>query len=808
MGVVYRGRDTKLERDVAIKVLPEELSRDEERLARFEREARLLAQLNHTNIATLYGFEQADDRQFLVMELVEGETLAQRIARGPLTVGEALSLFIQIADGLEAAHEKGIVHRDLKPPNIKITPDENIKILDFGLAKALSPEEEVSAATSQSPTLTKNTALGAIMGTASYMSPEQSRGKTLDKRTDIWAFGCCLYEALTGNKAFGGETVTDIIAAVVNKEPEWDALASSVPRPVRRLIERCLRKSPRERLRDIGDARLELLEKETDTGAAARGSPSTRQKIAALVAPLLALLVGLLVGTVFETSVVSPPMHLSVEITPAERVGDVGATSVRSTTFLTQLEQPLSRTAIALAPDGQHLVFVGWQDGQQMLFHRPLEAPRARPIPGTEDALNPFFSPDGKWIGFWSDGELKKIAVSGGPPIPLCSVSVIFGASWGDDDVIVFAGWHADLMAVHANGGAPRTLVVRENEGEEMVLPWVLPGANAVLFTVRPEGVSWGETEIVVQLVESGERKTLVEGGAHPVFTESGHLLYVKLGVLWAAPFDPVRLEVLGPAVPVIEDIVQNVQENFLSGRTGAAQISVSASGNLAYLEGGLVEDAGRSLVWVDRNGDAEPLPFDKGRYWFPRLSPDGERIAIGEPEGISILDLRRAIQQRLPGTDLDAHVGVWSPDGARIVFADPGSRTESLFWQLADGSEPPQPLTTSENVHFAGPWNPGASEILFYEGGRESSGATRWDILALPMPPSEGRPRPILADASASEAYAALSPDGRWLAYASNESGHFEVYLRSYPSLDGKQQISKGGGVMPVWSRTGRRCW
>ncbi len=797
MGVVYRARDTKLERDVAIKVLPEELSRDPERLARFEREARLLAQLNHTNIAVLHGFEKDDGRPFLVMELVEGETLAERIARGPITVGEALTLFIQIAEGLEAAHEKGIVHRDLKPPNIKITPDDHIKILDFGLAKAFLSDDDVSAETSQSPTLTKNTALGAIMGTASYMSPEQARGKTVDKRTDIWAFGCCLYEVLTGKKAFEGETVTDVIAAVVNKEPEWNALSASVPRHVRHLIERCLRKSARERVRDIGDARLELLEKETDTGAGVHGAWSTQQKIATVVAPLLALVVGLWVGGVFDTAVVSKPMHVSVEIAPAELIGDAGATSGF---FRLGREQWLTRTALALSPNGEHLVFVGWQDDQQLLFHRPLGAPLAQPILGTENALNPFFSPDGRWIGFWSEGELKKVAFAGGPVIPLCTAAPIFGASWGDDDTIVFAGRISGLMAVAADGGAPRILV-EKNDGEQMVLPWVLPGASAVLFTVRRELSSWGEATIVVQSLESGERKTLVEGGANPVFTESGHLLYVKLGVLWAAPFDPVRLEVSAPAVPVLEGIVQNVQDNSITNRTGAAHISVSASGNLAYLEGGLVEDTGRSLVWVDRNGESERLPFEAGRFWSSRLSPDGGRIAIAEPEGVSILDLRRVIQQRLPESDLDAHVGAWSPDGARIVFADPGSRAVSLFWQLADGSESPQPLTTSQHVQFAGPWNPSSSEILFFE--RERGRAT-WDTFALSMPPSEGNPRPVLTEASSNEFHASFSPDGRWIAYASDESGRFEVYLRSYPSLEGKQQISRSGGVMPIWSRTG----
>ncbi len=413
-GEVYRARDTKLGRDVAIKVLPEELSRDKERSERFEREARLLAQLNHQNIATLHGLDEHDGRLFLIMEVVQGETLAERIARGPIPLDEAIPLFTQMAAGLDAAHGKGIVHRDLKPANAKITPEDQIKILDFGLAKAFAIEQNPSAETSQSPTLTKGTALGVIMGTPGYMSPEQARGKPVDKRTDVWAFGCCLYEALTGKKAFDGETVTDIIAAVVNREPDFEILPAECPQEIRLLLERCLSKNARERPKDIGDLGLTL-------GAArerARLAPPPMTKARSASWPLLVLsyLILAVVSGVVAWSMRPvpdrPTAHLELPIAPAEQLGDGGGHE--------QLVRgAMTRTSVVISQDGRHLAFSGWLGGVPQLFHRPLAAAEARVLPGTEGALNPFFSPDGNWVGFWSGGELKKAPIAGGPVVTL-----------------------------------------------------------------------------------------------------------------------------------------------------------------------------------------------------------------------------------------------------------------------------------------------------------------------------------------------------------------------------------------------------
>ena len=764
MGVVYRARDTKLERDVAIKVLPEELSRDEERLARFEREARLLAQLNHTNIATLYGFEQADDRQFLVMELVEGETLAERIARGPITVGEALSLFIQIADGLEAAHEKGIVHRDLKPPNIKITPDDHIKILDFGLAKAFRPEENVSAATSQSPTLTKNTALGAIMGTASYMSPEQARGKTVDMRTDIWAFGCCLYEALTGKKAFDGETVTDIIAAVVNKEPDWEALPRQTSRSVRWLLQRCLTRDLKKRLRDIREARIlleEPLMEAADVVAPPTASASGKRWVLALVA---ALALGFIAGGVFWSSRTPPPAPLvRYAITLPE--GDRLEAGYRM---------------VAISPDGSHIVYAA----NDQLYLRPLDQMEAVPVRGTHNGQAPFFSPDGRWIGFWDmTGLLKKVPVGAGAPITLWGGSSPWGFSWSPDGTILIGQGSSGISRISENGGDPDLLVAVEGE-ERAADPEMLPDGKTLLFTLR-DGPGRGDAKIVAQSLETGARRTLIVGGSEARYAPSGHLVYASEEDLMAVPFDAERIEVTGGAVALAEEILRD-------SLTGLAHFSFSDRGTLVWVPEQAEEQS--ELVWVDRTGQMAPLSQRRGIFYHPRLSPDGARLAVGLEGDIWILDIARDTLSPLT-TEGGSLAPTWSPDGQWVAF---GSTVEgALHRRRADFSGEAELVLEGEYPMFPAAWALDGDSLAFAE---VRSGNVSTAIVSF----RNGGERHPLLESRFLEADVGFSPDGKWMVYSSDRSGNREVFVQPFEGSGGWMQISTSGGNDPVWSRDG----
>jgi serine/threonine-protein kinase len=489
--------------------------------------------------------------------------------------------------------------------------------------------------------------------------------------------------------------------------------------------------------------------------------------------------------------------YLSLDLSPAEHLGDAGAgVYVADAPGVTA---SLSRTAVAVSPDGRHIVFAGWRGREQRLYLRALDRPEAEPIARTEGAMNPFFSPNGEWIGFWADGQLKKVALAGGPPVPLCDTEPPLGASWGTDDRIVF-GQQTGLWTVPGTGGVPRLLTELEGarRGANHRLPWVLPGGQAILHTLVGGQRRWEEAQIVAQSLTTGERQVLIEGGAHPTYTSSGHLLYVKLGVLWAAPFDPSALELRGPAVPVIEGVAQAAEIALLPVDTGAAQYSVSASGTLVYLPGGLLPPDLRNIVWVDRHGQTEPLPIAAGEYFHPSISPDG-RIAISDQGTSSILvvDLGRGVSQKLPAPGVN--VGAWHPDGGRIAFGWSEGGARNLFWQPADGSGSAVRLTDSPNAQFAGEWFSQGSELLFVEV-RPTTDA---DILVLNIEEPEEGPRPVF-DAPVEEAYPALSPDERWLAYVSDESGQREVYVLAYPSLEGKQQISSDGGYMPAWSPSG----
>ncbi len=656
MGEVYRARDTKLDRDVAIKVLPEAFSQDKERLERFEREARLLAQLNHPNIATLHGLEEHEGQQCIIMELVEGETLAERIAKGPLSVKEATSLFTQIADGLEAAHEKGIVHRDLKPANIKITPEGRIKILDFGLAKAFSLEDSVSAAASQSPTLTKRTALGAIMGTASYMSPEQARGKSVDKRTDVWAFGCCLYEALTAQCVFEGETTTDVLSAVLSREPNWAGLPAGTPRNIGRLLRRSLEKDQYRRLRDIGDVGIELrdVSQSPEHAPDSVGTPGIWRRILSSAAIFVA---GALAFWTFSrpTPPSAPP--------PTRFVIDLSSHHV----------DPLRGSMIALSPDGRRLVYVA----DDQLYLRDLSALVARPIPGTDGAYSPFFSPDGETVAYFTDNNLKKVSLRGGASETVATVSNAFQGIWTTAGDIVFTieGPTGILRVPATRRGTPERLTqLGEGEVDHSYVTAVGPNSDFILFGIQNDATGdWDNAQVVIQSLATGQRKVLFEGGQGGHYAPTGHLVYGRAGTLLAVPVDLAEAELKGTPLAVVEGVMHGA---------GGPQFHFAENGTLAYIPaqaGGQM----RSLVWVDRRGVEEELLLAPAEYKLPRLSPDGKHLAVGVVDAdlnadIRVFDLeRQTLTRRLTtftGEDISP---VWTPDGRRIYYKSLRSRTK-----------------------------------------------------------------------------------------------------------------------------------
>ena len=609
MGEVYRATDTKLNRDVALKVLPEAFAADRERMARFSREAQVLASLNHPNIASIYGLEDSDDKHALVLELVEGDTLAERIQKGAIPLEESLKIALQMAEALEAAHEKGIIHRDLKPANVKITPEGKVKVLDFGLAKALEDESPATDLTS-SPTRT-GTAVGVIMGTAGYMSPEQARGQAVDKRTDIWAFGCVLYEILTGSQAFGGETVTDILAAIVDRDPEWEALPESTPRAIQRLLRRCLEKDPHERLRDIGDARIEIRyvlgePVEDSVGDLSTPTPAWWPRmvpwaIAALLAVMLAL--------TYREPPSEPP-------TPQR--------------FSIDLPSPFAESGhykMALSPDGNHLVYLGKSpDHQEEIYHRPLDQLEARPIEGTEGAGDLFFSPDGKWVGFHVGGRtLKKVPLAGGPTVTICTTDEhMCGATWGGDGKILFAAGRS-LYEVSEVGGAPEKILANK-EGEGYCWPQMLPDGDAALVGIY---LANSPSEFGVLSLGSDEVRTLGTG-MYPRYAPTGHLLYRDRGLGHrAVPFDAANLELVGDPVPVLPEVGLSVDFTF------------SSNGTLVRIPVG----PNPSLSWVTRQGESELVPEAKGFLFpMPQFSPNGKHLSItvdesGEGETLDLRD-------------------------------------------------------------------------------------------------------------------------------------------------------------------------
>jgi eukaryotic-like serine/threonine-protein kinase len=790
MGEVYRAHDSKLGRDVAIKVLPEAFARDADRMTRFEREAKVLASLNHPNIASIYGLADSETTHALVMELVEGPTLADRIRHCPIPIEEAVPIAKQICDALEYAHERGIVHRDLKPANVKVTVDDAVKVLDFGLAKAIEGDA-ASADVSNSPTMSRMATLaGVLLGTAAYMSPEQAKAKPVDRRADIWAFGCVLYEMLTGKMAFRGESVTDTLAAVIKEEPDWSQLPAATPMRVRVLLQRCLRKDPKQRLRDIGDARISLDEvlsggpqdAAQDAPSSFVAGPTSRRLLPWAAAFFVAgvALAGVAVRILKPTP--SRPVTRAVITLPAgEQLAGLG------------------RSALALSPDGSHLAYVATTNqpgGTQQIYLRAMDSVQSKSIPGTEGAVDPFFSPDGKWLGFYADGKLKKVSVSGGAAQALAEASTSAGASWSGQGVIAFTPTAVSyLQQVADAGGAPKPLTRVEKGDGRQRWPDFLPDGKALLYAASTTGSNWSNARVVVQSVGTGEWRNLIEGTS-PRYASSGHLVYAQGGNLMAVPFDVRRLEVTGVAVPVVEGV-------FQSQVSGAAEYDLSATGSLVYVSGG-THAAQHRLLWVSRTGVEEPLAAPAHSYVAPRLSPDGRQVAVGIQEGDTQVWLYDLTRETLTRFTFEGDVNsspAWTPDGKRIAFTSTKDGPLNIFWQLADGSGGLEKLNTSENAQVPMSWSPDGKLLAFLEVNQ----ATAYDIWVLRL--GDRKAQPFLRTPF-SEAVPRFSPDGRWLAYISNESGHYEIYVQPYPGPGGKRQISTEGGTEPVWNPNGRELF
>ena len=707
MGEVYRARDTRLDRDVAIKVLPAAVASDPVRLTRFDREARLLAALNHPHIATIHGVELSNDVRALVMELVEGPTLEERIERGPVPVREALRLASQIAEALDAAHERGVVHRDLKPANIKVTTAGQVKVLDFGLAKALGGDT-LDADFSRLATATAaGTRDGVIVGTTAYMSPEQARGQPVDKRTDIWAFGCVLYEMLTGKLPFAGKTLSDTIAAILDREPDWSVLPVTLPPAMARLLRRCLEKNVSQRLRDIGDTKIEFDDALTTSGSQAAAASALRPRAPGwvwLVTTIAVFIAGLLLSQQFGVSGRSP--------TAPAQTGPM----TRFIELLPQGRELAPAPSLAIAPDGRRLAYIAIEQGTRTLYVRDIDEIAARALAGTKDADEPFFSPDGRWIGFFADGKLKKVAVAGGAPLVLCDATTPRGGTWLPDNSIIFAPSPASvLLRVRAEGGNPEpvsTLDRQLNEGSHR-WPHVLPGRNAILYAAGPT-VSvreWIESHIVAQSLGTDRRRQVVAPhGTFPHFAPTGHLLYVHSGTVYAQSFDPDRLEVAGNAVPILERVTT---AGGING--GSFQWAISGTGTMAYVPGFGRES---QVVRVDRAGREQPVlpPAD---YHGPRLSPDGRRLAvtlIGAVDSeIWIYDLVRGTSARLTSGGRNLWP-VWSPDGTRVAYASSRHGSTNVYWKQADGSGIEEQLTSSQYTYVPHSWSPDGKQLVLTE--------------------------------------------------------------------------------------------
>jgi serine/threonine-protein kinase len=787
MGEVYRARDSRLNRDVAIKVLPADVAADHDRLARFEREAQVLASLNHTNIANIYGVDDSSGTPALVMELVEGPTLADRIAKGPIPLDEALPIAKQIAEALEAAHEQGIIHRDLKPANIKVRPDGAVKVLDFGLAKAFDPVTPVGGNATMSPTLSIHaTQVGIILGTAAYMAPEQARGKSVDKRADIWAFGCVLYEMLTGRRAFNGDDISTTLAAVLKTDPDWSALPLATPPSVRRLLGRCLLKDPKDRLRDVGEARFaidRLLTSVDDEPATLRSLPWWfRVAIPVATAAGATLVTGGAVWFAMKSTV--PHEAVSrLDITPP-------STAALSIDGITR--------DIAITPDGSRVVYVGANG--TTLFERPLDQLESTPLVRGGAPRHPFVSPDGQWVGFF-DGPLvlKKVPITGGPAVLVSRFnSTERGATWASDGTIIVAtsATRTGLQRVSADGGEPTVLTRPDTPRGEANHWWPesLPGGQAVLFTVTATTGGRDAASVAVLDLRSGRSTILLRGANDAQYLPSGHLLYGAAGTLRAVRFDLSRLTVVGSSISVVPQV--------LATPPGAVEVGLARDGTLVYVTAGAGSGL-RTLVWVDRKGRETPLTAPPRPYLCPRISPDGTRVAMtafDQTSDVWLWDLERATGTRVTSGASMNTSAMWMPDGRRLVFASNRAGTNyNLYRQAADFTGDIERLTESPNTQLATSISPDGRWLLF----TERSPKTGEDVMLLQLDGTH-HVTPLM-QTPFNERNGIVSPDGHWVAYEADDSGSFEIYVRPFPNVTGERvQVSTSGGTQPLWARGG----
>ena len=810
MGQVFQATDTKLKRQVAIKILPPAVAADADRLARFQREAEVLASLNHPNIAGIYGLEETGGLTALVMELVEGDDLSQRIARGAIPIDEALPIAKQIAEALEAAHEQGIIHRDLKPANIKVRPDGTVKVLDFGLAKAMEPAGAMSPSMSMSPTITTPamTQAGIILGTAAYMSPEQAKGREVDKRSDIWSFGCVLYEMLAGRRVFEGDDVADTLASVLKGQPDWIVLPSDVSLPIRILLRRCLEKDRRKRLADIATAIVLIeetpslttlapqeqafVQKERDavraqidaavSSARRETARSTRRRVA-----LISVSAWVIVGSM---AVAATWFLMRPAVPRIERFTIASAGTAELT--INDLDRPL-----AITPDGTRVFYIG-NNGTQ-LFARTLDQLEPRAIFTGTGPRGVFVSPDGQWVGFFDGAStLKKVAITGGPAVTLAQINNgPRGAAWAPDDTIIFgeAAPATGLQRVSAAGGETTVLTKPDRErGEgDHVWPAFLPGGEAVLFTIVPLTLEIDNAQVAVLDLRTGMSKVLIRGGSDAHYVSTGHLIYAVAGTLRAVAFDLRRLEVVGTPVPVLEGVMTTV--------LGAAGIAVAANGALVYIPGGAAGGGQLTVVSVDRQGRPTPLPgIPLNSYRDVRVSPDGARLALATQSDVWIYDLARGTLGRLTTDPASDRSPLWTPDGQRIVFTSNRNGYPELFWRPADGTGSDERFLAraKDLTDLRGNgWSADGRQLLF----TEVSATSAIGQIAVERP-SEAK---LLVK---SDSPSPVSPDGGWIAYQSTVSGRTEIYVEKYPELGSRQLMSTGGGQRPLWSRDGRELF